>query len=58
MGNIHNQSRNYLKKEQPSQKVVEAREKEIIAMEKCRLLVEATPISSIVDVMVVSTPSP
>jgi hypothetical protein len=58
MGNRWIRERKSSRKEKPIEKVEEEREKEKLCMSKCRLSEEANPISSGIDVVVVSPPSP
>jgi hypothetical protein len=58
MGNRQIRERNSSRKEKPIEKVEEEREKEKLRMSKHRLSEEGNPISSRIDVIVVSPPSP
>jgi hypothetical protein len=57
-GEPTNRDRNSSRKEIPIEKVEEEREKEKLHMSKRRLSEEGNPISSGIDVIVVSPPSP
>jgi hypothetical protein len=57
MWNQWNRDRNSSRKEIPIEKVEEEREKENLRMSKCKLSKDGNPISSRIDVVVVSPPS-